>query len=185
MKLKTISFILVSLLFAGSATAQENGRKKGINLFQAGSYSEAASILRTVVETDNNDVIAWKYLGASLVKLGNEKDARAAFRKVPYGSKKSAAAENALFDSPPKVTYKKPARYTAAARQENIQGEVLLAVELRADGTIGFVFPIRTLPSGLTESAISQARAIRFEPATITGQPVTEVRIFSYTFRIF
>jgi TonB family protein len=75
--------------------------------------------------------------------------------------------------------------YTDAARQNNVQGTVILRVTFLASGGIGSISSVKGLPYGLTEQAIAAARRISFEPKKINGigQPVT--RQIEYTFSIY
>jgi protein TonB len=75
--------------------------------------------------------------------------------------------------------------YTDAARQNNVQGTVILRVTFLASGQIGSISSVKGLPNGLTEQAIAAARRISFEPKKINGigQPVT--RQIEYTFSIY
>jgi periplasmic protein TonB len=75
--------------------------------------------------------------------------------------------------------------YTDAARQNNVQGTVILRVTFLASGQVGSISAVKGLPNGLTEQAIAAARRISFEPKKIggVGQPVT--RQIEYTFSIY
>ena len=77
------------------------------------------------------------------------------------------------------------APYTFQARENEVQGVVSLQVELKANGTIGEVTPLSTLPHGLTEQAISSARRLRFRPKTIDGVPVDVTVTVSYRFSLY
>ncbi len=81
------------------------------------------------------------------------------------------------------IISKPPPRYTDAARQNNVQGNVTLRVTFNANGTIGAITPVSQLPYGLTEQAISAARRITFQPAMKNGQPqsVTMQVVFNFT----
>lgn len=86
---------------------------------------------------------------------------------------------------PLKITYKQKAQYTDAARTNGVQGTVTLRVTFLASGGIGSITTIKGLPHGLTEQAIAAARAMRFEPEMINGQPRTTTRPVSFTFNIY
>lgn len=75
-------------------------------------------------------------------------------------------------------------KYTEEARQNKIQGKVVLSVEFRADGTIGDIRVIRGLGFGLDEKAIEAARQIRFRPAVNGGVPVTTRSRVEFTFNL-
>lgn len=73
----------------------------------------------------------------------------------------------------PKITYRERARYTKEARDQKVEGTVVLSAEYGADGVMRDIKVERGLPYGLTESAIEAAKAIRFDPAMKDGQPVS------------
>ena len=62
------------------------------------------------------------------------------------------------------------------------QGMVTLKVTFLADGQVGEVTPISSMPGGLTENAIEAAKKIKFEPQTINGKPVTITKTVQYRF---
>jgi TonB family protein len=75
-------------------------------------------------------------------------------------------------------------KMTVEARQNKIEGNVVLSVEFRADGTIGRIWIVRSLGFGLDENAVSAARQIRFRPAMSNGKPVTTRKRIEYKFRL-
>ena len=80
----------------------------------------------------------------------------------------------------------KPApSYTDAARQNNVQGTVVLRVVFSADGSVGSVTAVSGLPYGLTEQAIAAARKIRFTPAIKDGRPVSVSMLVQYNFSVY
>jgi len=84
-----------------------------------------------------------------------------------------------------KVTYKPKPNYTDAARQNQVQGKVMLRVTFLATGGIGSISTVKGLPNGLTEQAIAAARAIRFTPAMVNGQPRSVTRQVEFSFAIY
>jgi TonB family protein len=81
------------------------------------------------------------------------------------------------------LTQAEPA-YTTEARRNGTQGQVMLRVTLKADGTVGDIETITSLPDGLTEQARKAARLIKFTPATRYGSPVDELKTMTYSFNI-
>lgn len=75
--------------------------------------------------------------------------------------------------------------YTDAARQNQVQGKVVLRVTFSANGSIGAISVVSGLGNGLTEQAIAAARGIRFEPAKRGGVPYTVQKSIEYTFTIY
>jgi len=75
--------------------------------------------------------------------------------------------------------------YTERARESQTTGTVVLRMVLAADGTVKYIVAIRRLPDGLTESAISAARKIKFIPAMKDGRPVSQYVTIQYNFNIY
>ena len=183
MKVFTIIFIMLAFVtFAGAVSGQAvPSSESGIELYRAGNIDKSVEALESTVATDKNNGLAWLYLGAGYVRLGRNKEAVKAFRNSKIDFRDSP--EN--FDTPLKVLRKPWARYTDAARQNNTTGEIKIAVEFRADGKIGFVFPFQVLPHGLTQNAVVAASSITFEPAITNGKPVSVVSVIAYGFTIY
>lgn len=101
-----------------------------------------------------------------------------------------AGSEGALSSAPPPK--RKPARlrqkfvptYPDAAREAGIEGTVILALTIGADGVVERVRVIRGLGHGLDESAAEAAKKTRWFPATRGGRPITETRRFNVRFTL-
>lgn len=85
----------------------------------------------------------------------------------------------------PTILYREKARYTEEARQNKVQGTVLLNVIFTAEGRITSIRVVRGLPDGLTERAIEAAQKIRFQPATKNGSPVSVRGNLEFTFNLY
>lgn len=96
-----------------------------------------------------------------------------------YGSGSGIGDKELRIISKPRGTY------TDAARQNNIQGVVVLRITFLASGQIGSISVVKGLPHGLTEQAIAAARLISFEPKKIDGVPQTVTRTMEYPFTIY
>jgi TonB family protein len=84
-----------------------------------------------------------------------------------------------------KLISKPQPRFTKEARQNDIQGEVVLRIKFLANGQIGSITPIKELPFGLTEQAIESAKRIRFEPAVRNGRSISVLKSLKYSFTIY
>jgi protein TonB len=62
--------------------------------------------------------------------------------------------------------------YTEDARRRGIEGDVVLEIVVRADGTVGNVTVLQGLGGGLDRRAIDAVRQWRFSPARRFGTPV-------------
>lgn len=83
------------------------------------------------------------------------------------------------------ILYKEKARYTEEARQNKVQGTVVLSAVFTSDGRVTQVRVIRGLPDGLTEKAIEAAQKIKFQPATKQGVAVTVRGQLEFTFNLY
>src|SRR5207244_2410643 len=84
----------------------------------------------------------------------------------------------------PKILYKEKAQYTKEARDQKVEGTVVLSIVFTASGKIEGIRVVRGLPQGLTEAAIEAAKAIRFEPAMKDGQAVSVRGNIEFSFRL-
>jgi TonB family protein len=84
----------------------------------------------------------------------------------------------------PTILYKERAKYTDQARQNEVQGTVVLNVVFGADGRMTQIRIIRGLPDGLTEQAITAAQVIRFEPAVKDGRRVSVRGNLEFSFNL-
>jgi len=85
----------------------------------------------------------------------------------------------------PKILYREKAKYTREARDNKIEGTVVLSVVFSSDGQITDINVIKGLPYGLTENAIAAANKIRFEPAIRDGRPVSVRGSLEFSFNLY
>ena len=84
----------------------------------------------------------------------------------------------------PTILYKEKAQYTQEAKDNKVEGKVVLSVVFGADGQIGDIRVIQGLPHGLTQKAIEATSKIRFEPAMKDGQPAPVRGALEFTFNL-
>jgi TonB family protein len=85
----------------------------------------------------------------------------------------------------PTILYREKAKYTEEARQNKVQGTVVLQVVFHANASIVDIRVIRSLPDGLTEKAIEAAKKIRFNPAVKNGAPVSVRGTLEFSFNLY
>jgi TonB family protein len=76
-------------------------------------------------------------------------------------------------------------QYTDSARRKKINGQVILAVALNAQGTIDDVKVVRSLDKGLDQAAIDAVKQWKFSPAIKDGKPVAAQLEVEIQFRIY
>lgn len=85
----------------------------------------------------------------------------------------------------PTIIYKEKASYTKEARDQGVEGIVVLNGVFTSDGRVTNIRVIRGLPHGLTENAISAAQKIKFRPAFKDGKPVSVRGNLEFTFNLY
>jgi TonB family protein len=84
----------------------------------------------------------------------------------------------------PRLLREVKADYSEEARRRGIEGEVVLEVIVRRDGTVGDVTVLRRLGAGLDERAVQAVRQWRFAPARRLGAPVDVIVEVAVAFRL-
>jgi tetratricopeptide (TPR) repeat protein len=160
--MKLSRYLLIGLIFLSALSVfAQSETEKGVELYRNGDFDGAISVLENVVKTDQKDRQAWLYLGLSFGKKRKDKDALKAFRKWESISEKPK--DDKIKSEPSdglKILSKPRSIYTDLARKNQTEGRVKLIVEFLENGNIGLVFPLQTLPDGLTENCIYAARHI-------------------------
>jgi periplasmic protein TonB len=73
---------------------------------------------------------------------------------------------------PPRLLSEVKPDYTEEARRRGVEGEVVMEIVVRRDGSVGDVRILQGLGSGLDQQAASAVRRWKFAPATRRGTPV-------------
>lgn len=74
--------------------------------------------------------------------------------------------------TPPQILREVKADYTEDARRRGVEGEVVLEIVVRRDGSVGDVRLVSGLPSGLNDRSMVAVRQWRWVPARRLGQAV-------------
>jgi TonB family protein len=73
---------------------------------------------------------------------------------------------------PPSLLREVKPDYTEDARRRGVEGDVVMEIVVRRDGSVGDVRVLQGLGHGLDERAVAAVRRWRFSPATRRGAPV-------------
>jgi TonB family protein len=85
---------------------------------------------------------------------------------------------------PPRLLREVRADYTDDARRRAIEGEVVLEIIVRHDGSVGDVKIVKRLGAGLDERAVQAVRQWRFAPARRLGSPVDVIVEVAVEFKL-
>jgi TonB family protein len=86
--------------------------------------------------------------------------------------------------TPPQILKEVKADYTEDARRRSVEGEVVLEIVVRRDGSVGDVKLLNGLPSGLNDRAIAAVRQWRWAPARRLGQAVDVIVEVAVEFKL-
>jgi protein TonB len=86
--------------------------------------------------------------------------------------------------TPPRLLREVKPEYTEEARQRGTEGEVVLEIVVRRDGSVGDVRLVNGLRYGLNDRAIAAVRQWRFTPAQRRGAPVDVLVEVAVEFRL-
>lgn len=127
------------------------------------------------------------------VALGNARSsAPATVRSAGFGDADVAApptvqsrpAAQAPKVVPAEIISKPVPTYTAEARAQRIEGEVLLEVVFEASGRLRVLRVVRGLGHGLDDAAVRAAEQIRFKPALKDGAPADSTAVVHIIFQL-
>ncbi|MEW6364216.1 MAG: energy transducer TonB [Acidobacteriota bacterium] len=82
----------------------------------------------------------------------------------------------------PKLIHEEKAKFPDEARRYFTTGVVVLEAVVKADGTVGDIRPIRTLPHGCLNASIEALKKWRFLPGRKNGVPVDVYFLVTFTF---
>ena len=86
--------------------------------------------------------------------------------------------------APPRLLKEVRADYTDEARRANVEGEVVLEIVVRRDGSVGDVRILQRLGSGLDQRAIQAVRQWQFAPARLKGAVVDVIVEVAVEFKL-
>ncbi len=85
---------------------------------------------------------------------------------------------------PPRLLREVKPDYTEEARQRGLEGDVVLEIVVRRDGTVGDVRVLHGMGGGLDQRAIQAVRQWRFAPARRLGAPVDVIVEVAMEFKL-
>jgi TonB family protein len=85
---------------------------------------------------------------------------------------------------PPRLLHEVKPDYTEDARLRRLEGEVMMEIVVRRDGSVGDLTIVKGLGGGLNERAVQAVRQWRFSPARRRGVPVDVVVEVAVEFKL-
>jgi len=118
------------------------------------------------IDNRNNSIIIVKSMRDNLVGIGH-------------------TPKFQIYDFQAQPILKTHIKYPDDAKSSDIEGVVILQIEIFEDGTIGAIEVLKSLlsgPGGLDEAAVKAVRQWEFTPATSEGKPVSSWHVLEITF---
>ena len=84
----------------------------------------------------------------------------------------------------PAITREVKPDYTEEGRRRNLEGDVVLEIVVRSDGSVGNVKLLQGLGAGLDQRAVDAVRQWRFAPAKRLGVPVDVIVEVAMEFKL-
>ncbi len=185
---KALALAITLMLFAFLVTPKSDSQRKKENVAQA-EIAEAPPDTREKEETPQNQEVQIDIPVISEELATEETPELAAERALAlqqFGDLQSTTSSSlnptdlppfdfVPWDDPPVPIGAIKPIYPDFARRANVQGTVVLEVDVYKDGSVGNIRVLRSVQSGsggLDEAAIQAVRAVRFQPGKSSGNPV-------------
>ena len=136
---------------------------------------------RAIVSTTNGPEAPFLFLVVEVDRVSRDS---VKHRGLRYAWRRDLLSVDGEDVTAPRAILKAPPLYTEKARQERVQGLVILRLVIDASGEVAEVDVLKGLPFGLTDSAIEAVKHWKFEPATHQGKPVAVLYNITINFRL-
>jgi TonB family protein len=169
---------------------------RAVNIAQAGGFDMPAgpgSGNGTGGANGTRGVVASAGFGNGVAVSDAHASSRGAVRSAGFGDadvpapptvQSRPAAQAAEKIVPAEILSKPLPIYTAEARAQRVEGEVLLEAVFEATGRIHVLKIVRGLGHGLDDAAVHAAEQIRFKPALKDGQPSDSTVVLHIIFQL-
>jgi TonB family protein len=169
---------------------------RAVNIAQAGGFdmpTGPGSGNGTGGASGARGVVASTGFGSGVATGNSRSSAQAAVRQAGFGDADVAAPPTVQSRPvapapdrvvPAEIISKPVPNYTAEARAQRIEGEVLLEVVFEASGKLRVLRVVRGLGHGLDDAAVHAAEQIRFKPALKDGQPSDSTAVVHIIFQL-
>ncbi len=154
--------------YAGHLVKIAAAERGGGLLAAAGARSMLGARIESILDKERNrNMLNRRMIVASLAAV--------ALVGVPLAAMQADAGVYSVKDAgvtPPKLIEKHEPDYTAAAKDNKIEGAVDLSVVIASDGSVSEVTVKRGLDPGLDANAVNAIKSWKFKPAEKDGKPV-------------
>jgi TonB family protein len=169
---------------------------RAVNIAQAGGFdmpTGPGSGNGTGGASGARGVVASTGFGSGVATGNSRSSAQAAVRQAGFGDADVAAPPTVQSRPaapaparvvPAEIISKPVPNYTAEARAQRIEGEVLLEVVFEASGKLRVLRVVHGLGHGLDDAAVHAAEQIRFKPALKDGQPSDSTAVVHIIFQL-
>lgn len=103
----------------------------------------------------------------------------------PQGNSSGRIYKPSEVTSKARILQRPEPEYTEEAREHQVTGTVVLRAIFAFDGKVRAIRVVSGLPHGLSLRAVESARKIKFIPAMLNGQPVSQYIQIEYNFNLY
>jgi len=120
---------------------------------------------------------------ALLVPIVSGAGSRTASAAPPQNAEPEVHRPGGRVTTPKLIRETKP-QYSARAKQDKVQGEVVMECVVKEDGTVGDKKIVKSLDPDLDQAALDAAAQWLFEPGTLDGKPVNVLVTITMAFTL-
>jgi TonB family protein len=139
----------------------------------ANRFGRAAATAGEIIKLNPPNVAMWR----------EQKDTLTLYAQPISPPERRAFFGAGEMDKPARLFEKPTAVVPDKARAAKASGVVVLRLVLGSDGSVRYIFPIKSAKQGLTEAAIEAVRRLEFEPGIRNGRRASQFATLVYEFK--
>lgn len=177
------ALLLKHQLLLGKSFRSRDDKEESVTL------RESIAVLERWLQLDHNaDEISFladpDFMWQEQLQTLKAMESTSAQNQNPVPASEVANTNNAESKKPRLVSFAK-AKYTEAARQAHVQGEVIISIVITSEGNVSRIIVLQALSHGLTDKALEAARKCRFSPGMKDGKPVNVRMNMAFAFNVY
>lgn len=172
--------LMLDLLFTSLATGKVTSDQEQLKLLLKFAAESADKYLQLTSNPSKSRTQEWKSRAEALRDY-----ASLSVTTVPGSTSVKIYAPTEVTRRARILQRREEPEYTEEARKNQVSGTVVLRAVIAFDGKLRAIRVMNGLPHGLTERAIEAARKIKFAPALLNGQAVSQYIQIEYNFNLY
>jgi TonB family protein len=163
--------------------------EQGKTAYFDGRFDEASVLLGDLLDVDPSSVLGREYLQLARERSDLERRTAALEPEEADAPEEPEVDPNRVYNiggnvTGPVVVDQPEPRYPRWELRRGTEGEVILRLTIGRDGNVESAEVIRSLNQSMDNAALRAARAWRYEPAQLDGNPVRVFKVVAVRFRL-